>query len=829
MADLWQIAGHDEVAREVAEGLARGDGLQLVSGPPGVGKSWFVEAFGRVWEAAGGAVLLASEDRGRGQSSFFPFNLALSTSAGRWKAAGPLASAAARVAELHVGTGGLVTSAVHSLIAAKRQHRGRKMGYLGPAEQEVLHRLSHESHSRPLLLIADNLHWWDADSLHLLRGLLNDDLRTAVPGLDSLRVLAGTTPPPYQSVQNPDAYDALLGTARPRHHHLRYVERDRFVEALSALGAPVGIDAQLADEIYTLSGAHLALASRAADHIASRSDTSLLQAATSGEFRRLLLSERMFSLGDLGRESIALLQVASAFGLVFKRDEILCAYDGADGDAARILRRCRDERVLESVDDTFRFVHDVFRDYFGASGPFDQATLHERLGPCLRSLRPGDYEGRCQNAVRGELQDAGTLAALAALQRDRQGRAWSDALSGQVRGVLVRHRLDAVVETLVAARRALLIYEFDECLALLNQLPNGLERALLAEADYLRAMCLMSTRSEEDRRRGREVLDRWAGLENDEPELGLRLMRLLLYGLTHLPDKYEARSLEHRIRMLLSDRARFDADAIDDLYVLDRCAGSLESPDVALVRSERAAAHFAPAPGEETVRQPLEHYRSAVNHGANLICNARYADAVAVHGRIEALLARYEQGVFPRPEFPRMNGLLARYRVGAVEPDGAVEEQRRILAAGANPRDPFYANNALAVYLALSGATSESLDVFEEIEHLLRRSRTAPEPSMVYLLASNRCVTAYLGGGRAEAADEWRSMTPTLDAVAYTSAPYLRRRHELFQGVFDAELILDAEELDTHVVRTYPHEFGPLWDNYGRAFRLPEVEFWREN
>ena len=44
----------------------------------------------------------------------------------------------------------------------------------------------------------------------------------------------------------------------------------------------------------------------------------------------------------------------------------------------------------------------------------------------------------------------------------------------------------------------------------------------------MRAMCLMSTRSQQDRANGRLILEGWSGYVEEEPEIGTRLMLLLL-------------------------------------------------------------------------------------------------------------------------------------------------------------------------------------------------------------------------------------------------------------------------------------------------------------
>ena len=81
----------------------------------------------------------------------------------------------------------------------------------------------------------------------------------------------------------------------------------------------------MADAVYALSGGHLALASRCAARMAEGQTDVFLAARETDDFLRKLLTERVQSLGVLGSQAVALLQVAAVVGLTFRRDEVTCA------------------------------------------------------------------------------------------------------------------------------------------------------------------------------------------------------------------------------------------------------------------------------------------------------------------------------------------------------------------------------------------------------------------------------------------------------------------------------------------------------------------------
>ena len=322
------------------------------------------------------------------------------------------------------------------------------------------------------------------------------------------------------------------------------------------------------------------------------------------------------------------------------------------------------------------------------------------------------------------------LGVHAAIQHARDGRPEGD-LPDAVREAISQAGLHHVVARFVSALGDLQRYRFHDCRTSLDRLPRDLAESLVAEADYLRAMCLMSTRSEEDRAAGRTILQAWAGYEAQEPELGMRILQLSLYGLSHLINKEAGRVLEARIRRLLSDRAAFDLAAKDALYTLDRSSGSFYPPDVSLIRTREATEYYEPRADQSVLRRPTEYYRCAVNLCAKLISNGSYAKAQETHAKVERLIGEYVEGTFPRIEHARTNGLLADYRAGQVDADQAVGRQRQIAESITAETDPFYVHNALAVYLALAGRDEEALQIQNALDEMLTTTRRDPEPSMV--------------------------------------------------------------------------------------------------
>jgi tetratricopeptide (TPR) repeat protein len=825
MVALWETLGYDEVASDLVRNLSDPTKVTLLEGPPGVGKSWLAREVGALWETHGGRAVVVEGDGAWSSLPLYPFGYAMIGLPGSWRSVASSAVGVSKAAESFLGTGGLITTAAQGMVSFRRNRKRRKV-FLGDREHEILRDLQRLGKRRPILLIADNLHWWDSESLRLLHSLRQTNLRQAFPFLEGLRLLAVETPEPYQTVASPDAHRTLLEGSAVHHVRLGRIQRRGFDLVLAALGAP-DLAPNIVDTIYSLSGGHLSLASRTARLLQTGDATAIVQSVDSTEFLRGLVTDRVLQLGDLGSKAHLLLQVAALIGLAFRREELACALGLDEHELSRLLRSCRDEQVIELRDGTGRFSHDIIRQVFLDMGDSERVDIHQTLAECLRRVRPGDYEVRGLNELRGEQPiRAGMLAVLASIQRERTGRSLS-SLAPELHDAVLSSGLDEVLRVYIDAIRLVRQYKHKDCLALIDQLPLDLPKPLMAEADYIRALCLMATRSETDREQARLLLEAWNDFESEEPEIGVRLSRLLLYGLTHLVEKAAARTLEGKIQRGLIDRVEFDQTAKDELYTLYRCAGSLYPPDIAVVRCREAAEHFSPGSDSEVVRRPSEYYRCLVNLGANQISNVQYQDAVATFERLDGLVNQYPASIFPRRDYPLMNRILAQYRCGELSAKEAAARQSAVVRFDDVRRDPFYAYNALAAYSALAGDASAATGIYRFLDIELSK-RSEPEPSMIYLIGTNHCAARFLEGEDFDSIGLWKSFVDVLQAIPYTTRPFLLRRHQLLGTLFESGRTLDAIAFDEYLPRTFPNEIGPQWDNYGRGFRLPEVEFWRD-
>lgn len=823
MQDLWSVLGYQRVASEIELTLRDPEFIPLIEGPPGVGKTSMAEALGGWWSEAGGSTVKVVGEELQSDIPLYPFRYAMAELASGWRDLAPAIASAAAAGESIVGTRGGLTNTVRQIYKLRRKHRRARQKFLDPAEQEILFRLERYARKRPLLLIADDLHWWDDASLKLLGRLREPAMSEAFPFLQELRVLCVRTHEPDRATASPAAYAALMKPSQVRRFPLRRPRQDEYARILVAFGAPASTDEETLDAVFALTGGNLALAKRCTDRLIAGEGDLFRSAVAGGEFVSRLVSERVEALGDIGARAVQLLQVAAVVGSTFRRDEVACAWTGERDESDELLRFWRERDLVQLDESVGRFVHDVYRQHF-LSSTADRVAIHERLDDCLRLIRPSEYLARAQNASHAEMMTmAGSYAihALLALRRDGH----TAELAAPIQAAIRRAGLEVIADRLEEAQSLAAAYRYDECLAALETLPHNLLPSLAAEADFIRAGCLISTRSGANRRRAIALLERWRG-SLDEPELSIRLMQLLLYGLAMDQDKAPARELEAEIKHALRARVSFDPSAEDALYILDRCSPEIAPPDSSILRVEEAASHFGPDADGALVRRPTECYRALVNLVAERIVNARFDEAVEAAATLFEFIDSYEEGSFSRLDYAAMNGLLAEFRAGHISASEAVERQQAIIEAHAVAGDPFYAGNALAVYQALAGEFDAALSQLTRLLRLLAQ-RNEPEPSMKYLLAANQLSVRFVAGDRKGVLEEWAGLAPLVAANPYVIRPFLMKRHALLEDVIRTGAEWTPEEFDRCLVEGGRRELGPQWEQLARGFRLPEIEWWR--
>ncbi|KAA2266019.1 AAA family ATPase [Solihabitans fulvus] len=418
------LAGRAEVTEGIAEALARAadgrGGLLLVTGEPGIGKTRVAEAATRQADALGFAVAVGRCPDDEGTPALWPWISVLRKVIETGGA--PLAEQSERSgAAVLLGTG-------QPARADGREHAAGARSRLHAAVVEVL---AEAARRRPLLVVLDDLHWADQDSLHVLRVLT-----TVLPELPLLVLVtcrdgADLTGPAAELVA------ACTGPSTSRWPLRRLTERDVELVLRQRFGADV--DPRAARVIHQRCGGNPFHVVELARLLPTEDLESLADALPQGT--NDLIRHRLRRLPQ-GAER--LLATAAVLGEEFDFAVLAEAGDLDPEALLEILDTCVSWGLVVEVASVgrYRFSHALVRDTLRQSMPgLRLARLHARVAAALARRVP--------HAAResGELLDAVAFHWLAAAP--------------------VGHAEEAIAAATAAVERAELVHAYQHAAGLL--------------------------------------------------------------------------------------------------------------------------------------------------------------------------------------------------------------------------------------------------------------------------------------------------------------------------------------------------------------------------
>lgn len=829
MNTISGLLGHDLVVSKVVTALGVESSQPIrITGPAGSGKSWAALQVGASWQDAGGSTIIAVGDNRNSNRDLYPFLVGLSELSRDWRHLATHGSRSLlRIVDTLAGTGGVASSIFDLLGSAFRQKLDHSTRILSAAEREIIFDIKRLGRGRPILLIADNAHWWDEQSISLLEQLRSERLREAIPQLAKLRVLLVDTAEDQPPVA--PNFSRLISEIGEQCYRLRLCNRNEFGSVLSSLGLTKVLPDSLIETLYSICGGHLKLAEQIVKYV--EDGGSIEQIGEHAIFQDIIKA-RLAGIGPEGAQLSEILSLAAVIGITFSNKELTCLAQDRSNTLTRLMRRARAMELVDSVKGGARFSHEVLRTYFlNLQNEEGMQDIQARLANCLAIIRPGDYRARWSLLyAAGQHEKAREMYGLAAVKRLRLGIALSHVLTEA--GETYRDDVSLAAWICAIGEAYALIARGNYTDALRNvSAPNSSETSLLAaERNYVAALCEMEIQTAEGFAESRHILRAWISRVADEPEINIRL-RILLQQTLVLSGMFDqARTIEKTVEIDLIERAQFDEDAKVLLNIQNRRASSINIAEVAEIRVKQAVSFFAGRDGQPA-RYPIELYRAQTNHCSILIKLGRYAEAYSVAIQTEKMLLD-EQGLpFPRRDVLAHNLVLAGYRCGVIDIQTAVANQAKITLSPDGQSDNFLQQCNLCAFQFLAGDYSEGSRTLSIVLHDLDGTHIG-ESYLIYYGRTLQIAFSALTRNLSLAIEQHDALTNFIRSISWPAAPYVRRRHELLREILVSarEAIPESPtEADMLIFNASPKEIGPCWNHYSRLILCTELAFWSDS
>ena len=832
MDGIADLTGQSSLLSRIVEklnknGLVRG----LLDGPSGSGKSWLLEQLLTQWERQNHKGLILSGDRAFSDRGYAPWFSGLSRAEDRLESKRLVRRAVSETGKVIPAVGNLVTFALDILLDSKEKQQRSKTLQLNNEEHEILFRLQSFAGSQPLLVIADDMQYWDHESLRFLLIVLTSQLQNTYPFLGRTNIIAAATRGSVS--QSTDLWNQVISELLQNEWHLEYVTEDKLGGILNDFGLTDHISKEQTALIYSAAGGHLELLRQIVCYYGGNqlgNDPKIGLGACPGldvyTFLHRLIKKRLDNLGDEGHKTMEVLTAASVIGRSFTSLEINCI-TGSASYLAESLQTAEKMRFLEREKDAIRFSHEAVRDSLLKATSNKAPEYHITFAKCLSILRPSDYLTRAEHLLLGSQEDlAAQLYFVGLLRILRECEAIKNDFRQRVCAMMSQFGYGSICSALLDAYDLYYKHHYAQAATLLDRVELIYPDVLLAERDYLLALCKLKKFNSVENIKVDQMLRPWDRLQDQEKDLWCRIQMTRLAVCTRNNDFNQAMAIERSLGNYYNNLRRSDPSAETAINILRRKSATLYGAEIAAERCRTAVAYFGPNDEGSLPRSPVQYYMGLCNLSGNLLVIGEFIEATQIAERAATFWRKCQDLAIPRLEVAINNLLISSVLSGTLNAKDAERTMKEMDFDSSESPDRYLLTNNLIIFTAMTGNLEEALKQAERTFASLG-SNTSDDSYYRYFIGTNLAGILHLVGETRRATTLWRQLRPP--EIPQADMPFLNARHS---GQLKALKVIkkgDIEGWDHFLSRQATPSLGRPWAFYGRGFLFSDIQFWSES
>jgi len=821
--------GRQFMAEEIWRQLSEDDNsVVLIGGPSGSGKTFLAHKIAEWWSQQGFSIVLAEGDSTRLHRELFPLTYALAIPGGDWKkkiskkGRGLVTGLGATLGTVVSGAfipQGLADGVLDILSTDDRE----KLPFLDECEVNIVQKLKDIAENSPVLLIADDVHWWDGKSKDLLSLIHSTRAREIVPELSRIKSIVISRDSDKEKIKNSNI--DIFRDAYFSQFFLSTCSKEEFKEALFQMGLSRPIGRDTLDELYAACGGHLHVAKSIVRYIELDRLEEISSAPGLSELMRAAVTERVSVLGRSAQPILSLLAEAAVFGRRASLTEVACISNSSEVKLKTQLKRIESADIINIKDDYIEFTHHVIRDCLIEEGKEDREGLLDRYADCIRKIAPSEYilrsdlmsELGCRNA-------AGVYAVCACLKHHRENGEEPSPAYDVLLERICSSDLQSHYEALARSQKSFHRSAYSDGVAAIDSMPLCPDEVLLAEAAYLRALNLMELETSTGFQDALSALARWEGFEEQEFEIGVRLKLLRQQIHVLAGEIWAARDLDAEVMRELAKRANFDRDSKIKMYKLYRKSDAIFPPETSKLKLETARTFFSGGGDSVPHMMPVEHYRTEVNYAAVLLKLGEFSKSIKTLGALIEWISANKQISLPRRDVAVNNYLVAWARAGCDYGKCAKMLEETARSASASGENFLHLSNSAGVYM-LADQPGEARRILDELAERAEE-RGIYESYLLYQLYSHDLNFEVHYGSEDRVNLISQKLSTLLDQISWPSREYILKRWELVRANMAKCNRGDLVAWDEAFLVT--PRVGQAWSHLGRGVPLTELQFWSE-
>ncbi|MFZ5736579.1 MAG: AAA family ATPase [Pseudomonadota bacterium] len=815
---LSRILKFDLLAAALVEAVIRHSARRFtILGPSGTGKTNLAREASELLTELGCGVVWLNGDVGRKEERYYPIRSTL-RSGNVSNLFGKGAKILSGLAEDFLPMGRSTAKTIVSLLPTGST--SDKDASYSDIAREFSSLLGRMNKRQRVIIVADDIQYFDADTLNLLTGLFNNPTRSdddfeisIVSTINTSAPLDGAPPP------DPRGLTSTINVIE-----LTYCQKNEFASVLHSLGLKNHVPQRTIDLLYDCSGGHLHLAKFIADelggaeldNVADYRHIDLLHSVIQKRLSRVVPSSDSIS---------SILSSAAHIGRSFTTIELNCLTGIPPTSLKRSLEEATELGFIENEGDAIRFSHEIIRTYFVKSSALQKAGFSEKYSNCLRILRPYDYFARCISllgALRNE--EAAVAYCQANIAEWRAGR-FSVATTDKTSGLLERAKW--IINYLEAMRQASLFLadgDFRAARSMIETIHDGFPELLLAERDYLLAEALLKDLGEAQSEQAKHLLEGWKHIKDREAELWCRMKLLLLLAHVQLSDFSSARNTEKEVAQFLVERRTFDPDADRQLNRLLALSEMHSSVEVSRKRLEQVCKHHESMLSDRGYTDLRDYYVALTNRSGNCITAGEFIEAIEIGAKALLICRDYPMMRLPAQWAAANNVIIAAILDGRMTSTEGARSLREVTSRFPNLDDDLILNSNIGAAEIISGDLDSALNSFALNDERLVFAGEI-DPYYMYHTESNRAIALHLSGNP-NGEIIWNRCAPLVPRLAPAARMELAYRHDCLNLIFDETTLGNPDAWDRRLSIIEESNSRFKRGGFVRGVLLSDLQIW---
>lgn len=710
----------------------------------------------------------------------------------------------------------------------KRREEAKRAKFLPRRKQEFLGNLiGGDPNSIPVLL-ADNLHYWDDDSLNFLAQLHCDVWTNLYPRLSELKIILVWTTDQAEETFAQRVAD--LFAEDKVEYELERVAENRFGKLLSAMGAPDKLPDHLISELFAISDSHLRMVTELVALL--RSDSSSLQTIISDDPTTTKVLTRMLEtrLSEAGPASAFLQRLFAALCIVGDKAsdaDLECLLEYPVTKISELVAMASDLGLLKAHQSITGFTHDIIRRIFLEFLAPEQREWHLKYSDCLKKIRPSDYGRRAVHlAAAGDELGAENARVMSLLQLIREQQVLHSENNWVHQIAPVSEKTEHLIENLRQASVLVSKRDYDAAIAKISSDTFFVDDILLSERDYFLAHILTLIRTKPSQVRALALISDNPDLAECEPDLWRRMEELKLVIQRNLGHFRDARRTERELRQHYEFNMGFDYSAALGLTRLRRISDSIHNPRISNDRLKKAIVYLDPTGDQSNLKDPEEFVLCLNNLAANELVLGNFEIAYDHAIRCWSFADKFSSPVVRRPEIILSNVLVAQYlskNIVSNEIDELLQLSREFHSASS---DGVLITSNLGGLVLANGNFSQAESHMEECRLELEQYEDVFAYSK-YHLFNNLMLSQWLQR------KPWKKSLQVANSAAKTmdedSQLYAIKRMEMLTPILHEFENTPSLKCIDDMFSSSPGQLGPEWALHGRAITFSDLQFWTNN